>query len=63
MKDRRLLPLDEMRAYMGGIPKKTVYNQLSAKTFPVKPVRVGRRLFWDRVALDSWIEREQRQKA
>jgi len=56
---QRLLSLTETCQYLGNLPKKTLYNRSSRKSrnpFPVRPKRIGTRLFWDIRELDAYID-------
>lgn len=44
---KRMLGIKELSDYLGLSPQ-TIYNKLSAGTFPIKTKRIGRRLKWDR---------------
>lgn len=46
----RLLTADEATAYMG------VKSRHSLDRVPVRPVRIGGRVLWDRLALDAWLD-------
>lgn len=54
--ERRMFGMKELTAYLGLCPQ-TIYNQLSAGTFPVKAKRIGRRLKWDRRDVDRYLDR------
>lgn len=43
----RLLREEEARRYLGGADPRAVMT----------PIRIGSRIFWDRLALDEWIDR------
>jgi predicted DNA-binding transcriptional regulator AlpA len=45
--ERRMLSIKDLSDYLGVSPQ-TIYNRLSAGTFPIKTKRIGRRLKWDR---------------
>jgi excisionase family DNA binding protein len=53
--DPRLLTVEEAGRYLSISPR-TIYNQVSGKRFPIKPLRVGRSLRFDRYDLDKYIE-------
>ena len=56
---QRLLSLTETCRYLGNISRKTMYNRSGRKSknpFPVRPKRIGKRLFWDIRDLDSYID-------
>jgi excisionase family DNA binding protein len=52
---RRLLTVKEAGDYLG-ISSRSIYNTLSAKKFPVKPLRLGRAIRFDIRDLDSYVE-------
>ena len=55
----RLLSLKDTCRYLGGIPVKSLYNRTGARSknpFPVRPKRIGRRLFWDIKDLDAYVD-------
>jgi excisionase family DNA binding protein len=54
--DKRMLSIKELANYLGLSPQ-TIYNQLSAGTFPIKTKRIGRRLKWDRRDVDHYIDK------
>jgi len=40
-----------------GISPRTIYNQLSHGTFPIKPIRIGKRLLrWRRRDVEKYLE-------
>jgi excisionase family DNA binding protein len=51
-----MLSLREVSDYLGVSPQ-TIYNQLSAGTFPIKTKRIGRRLKWDRWDVDHFLDK------
>ena len=53
--ETRMLGIKELSDYMGISPQ-TIYNQLSAGTFPIKTKRIGRRLKWDRRDVDRYLD-------
>jgi excisionase family DNA binding protein len=53
--ERRMLGIQELTDYTG-LSRQTVYNQLSAGTFPIKTKRMGRRLKWDRRDVDRYLD-------
>jgi len=56
---QRLLSLKDTCRYLGNLPRKTLYNRSSRKSrnpFPVRPKRIGTRLFWDIKELDAYID-------
>lgn len=52
---KRLLPIPEAAEYLGISPR-TVRNELSRKTFPVKPVKHGGKVLFRREDLDRYID-------
>jgi excisionase family DNA binding protein len=52
---KRLLPIPEAAEYLGLAPR-TVRNELSRKTFPVKPVKHGGKILFRREDLDAYID-------
>ena len=54
--EKRMLSIKELSDYLGVSPQ-TVYNQLSAGTFPIKTKRIGRRLKWDRRDVDHYLDK------
>jgi excisionase family DNA binding protein len=54
--DKRMLSIKELANYLGLSPQ-TIYNQLSAGTFPIKTKRIGRRLKWDRRDVDHYLDK------
>ena len=53
---RRLLKVEEV-AYRLGIAAKTISNQLSKGHFPLRPKRYGRRLLFDSLDVEDFIEK------
>ena len=49
------LSVAEMCEYLG-IKKKTLYNQLSAGTFPIPYRKVGNKPIWSKKVVDAWLE-------
>ena len=54
--EKRMLSIKELSDYLGVSPQ-TIYNRLSAGTFPIKTKRIGRRLKWDRRDVDHYLDR------
>jgi predicted DNA-binding transcriptional regulator AlpA len=54
--EKRMLGVPELSEYLGLQPQ-TIYNQLSAGTFPIKTKRIGRLLKWDRRDVDRFLDR------
>ena len=54
-KQRRLLTVKEAGDYLG-ISARSIYNKLSARKFPIRPLRLGRAIRFDIRDLDSYIE-------
>lgn len=55
---RRLLTPEELAEYLGGISVRTIYNGCSRKSkrpFPIRPVRIGKLLRFDKRIVDEWI--------
>lgn len=52
---KRLLPIPEAAEYLGLSPR-TVRNELSRKTFPVRSVRHGGKVLFRREDLDRYID-------
>ena len=53
--EKKLLSAKEAAAFLG-IARKTLYNELSAGKFPVKPKRRGRKLLFERKNLDKYAD-------
>jgi excisionase family DNA binding protein len=53
--ERRMFGIKELADYLG-LSAQTIYNRLSAGTFPIKTKRIGRRLKWDRRDVDRYLE-------
>jgi len=54
-----LLSLKETCLYLGNIPPKSLYNRTGPRSknpFPVRPKRIGTRLFWDIRDLDAYVD-------
>ena len=54
--EKRMLSIQEVSTYLGLSPQ-TIYNRLSAGTFPIKTKRIGRRLKWDRRDVDRYLDK------
>jgi excisionase family DNA binding protein len=54
--EKRMLSIQEVSDYLGVSPQ-TIYNKLSAGTFPIKTKRIGRRLKWDRRDVIRYLEK------
>ena len=54
--EKRMLGIKELSGYLGLSPQ-TVYNQLSAGTFPIKTKRIGRLLKWDIRDIDHYLDK------
>jgi excisionase family DNA binding protein len=54
--EKRMLGVKELSGYLGLSPQ-TIYNKLSAGTFPIKTKRLGRLLKWDRRDLDRYLDK------
>ena len=53
--NKRLLSVEEAAGYLSISPR-TIYNEISKKTFPVKPKRWGKRVLFDVRDLDTYID-------
>ena len=51
----RLLTVKNTASYLG-ISAQTIYNALTARKFPIRPLRLGRAVRFDIKDLDSYIE-------
>lgn len=54
--EKRLLSVSELADYLGLSPQ-TIYNKLSAGTFPIKTKRLGRLLKWDIRDVDRYLDK------
>ena len=54
--EKRLLNIAELSKYLGLSPQ-TIYNQLSAGTFPIKTKKFGRLLKWDILDVDRYLDK------
>jgi predicted DNA-binding transcriptional regulator AlpA len=54
--EKRMLSIKDLSAYLGVSPQ-SIYNRLSAGTFPIKTKRIGRRLKWDRRDVDHYLDK------
>ena len=54
--ERRMFGIKEISDYLG-ISAQSIYNQLSAGTFPIKTKRIGRRLKFDRRDVDHYLDK------
>ena len=54
--EKRLLNVSELADYLGLSPQ-TIYNKLSAGTFPIKTKRLGRLLKWDIRDVDRYLDK------
>jgi predicted DNA-binding transcriptional regulator AlpA len=54
--EKRMLGIKELSDYLGLSPQ-TIYNQLSAGTFPIKTKRIGKLLKWDRRDVDRYLDK------
>ena len=52
--EQRLLTADQVAAYLG-TSRVRIYRMAQEGILP-PPVRLGRRVKWDRHAIDAWIE-------
>ena len=53
---KRMLGVAELSEYLG-LSTQTIYNQLSAGTFPIKTKRLGRLLKWDIRDVDRYLDK------
>ena len=53
---KRMIGIKELALYLGLSPQ-TIYNQLSAGTFPIKTKRLGRILKWDIRDVDRYLDK------
>jgi predicted DNA-binding transcriptional regulator AlpA len=53
---KRLISIKELALYLDISPQ-TIYNQLSAGTFPIKTKRLGRLLRWDIRDVDRYLDK------
>jgi len=53
---KRMLGVAELSEYLG-LRTQTIYNQLSAGTFPIKTKRLGRLLKWDLRDVDRYLDK------
>jgi excisionase family DNA binding protein len=54
--EKRMLGIKELSDYLG-LSTQTIYNQLSAGTFPIKTKRIGKLLKWDRRDVDRYLDK------
>ncbi len=54
--EKRMLGVKELSGYLGLSPQ-TIYNRLSAGTFPIRTKRIGRLLKWDLRDVDRFLDR------
>lgn len=52
---QRLLTVKETAAFLK-LSSRTIYNEISKKEFPVKPLRLGRAVRFDIRDLDAYVE-------
>ena len=52
---KRLLSVEEAAAYLSISPR-TIYNETSRGTFPIKPKRWGKRVLFDLKDLDAYVD-------
>jgi predicted DNA-binding transcriptional regulator AlpA len=53
---KRMISIKELALYLDISPQ-TIYNQLSAGTFPIKTKRLGRLLRWDIRDVDRYLDK------
>jgi predicted DNA-binding transcriptional regulator AlpA len=56
MERQRLINISEL-SHIIGINQKTIYNQLSAGTFPIPTRKIGRLLRWNIKDVDKFINK------
>ena len=54
--EKRMPSIKELSSYLGLSPQ-TIYNKLSAGTFPIKTKRIYRLLKWDRRDVDRFLDK------
>jgi excisionase family DNA binding protein len=52
---KRMLGVKELSEYLG-LKAQTIYNKISAGTFPIKHRRIGRLLKWDIQDVDLYLD-------
>lgn len=52
---KRMLGVKELAEYLG-LKAQTIYNQISAGTFPIKHRRIGRLLKWDLKDINFYLD-------
>ncbi|HAY22657.1 MAG TPA: AlpA family transcriptional regulator [Desulfobacterales bacterium] len=52
---KRMLGVKEVAEYLG-LKVQTIYNQVSAGTFPIKHRRIGRLLKWDILDVNVYLD-------
>ena len=52
---KRMLGVKELGEYLG-LKAQTIYNQISAGTFPIKHRRIGRLLKWDIQDINFYLD-------
>ena len=53
--EKRMLGVKELAEYLG-LKAQTIYNKISAGTFPIKHRRIGRLLKWDVRDVDLYLD-------
>ena len=54
--EKRMLDIKELSFYIG-LAEQTIRNQLSAGTFPIPPKRIGNKLLWDKIEVDNYLDK------
>ena len=57
--EKRLFDVKDLATYLGIAPQ-TIRHQVSAGTFPIKSIKIGRSRRWDRRDVDQWIVRKKK---
>lgn len=52
---KRMLDINELSFYIG-LAVQTIRNQLSCGTFPIPPKKIGRKLLWDMIDIDNYLD-------
>ena len=54
--EKRLMSLKDVSAYLSLSPQ-TIRNKLSAGTFPIRPIKIGGKLLWDKRRVDKFLDK------
>ena len=54
--EKRMLDINELSIYIS-LAVQTIRNQLSCGTFPIPPKRIGRKLLWDKIEVDNYLDK------